>query len=138
MSSSCFSPVRDWSAVYSGLGTFAARNTNYRQKTSNEHPTRKSTTPVVISGKPKSSDTEHSEPPAKKQHRDSHCTAKHKNCTNVLSDQDSINLSLYLHNVPSQGPGVWRLNLDLLEDENFCAIISWTIQLHVLYKAFSS
>ena len=37
----------------------------------------------------------------------------------------------------SHGPGLWRQNLDLVEDENFCEMISNLIENHVAnWKAF--
>ena len=46
----------------------------------------------------------------------------------VFSDHDSVH-----------GPGVWRLNLDLLSDKDFCAVIVDEIQRHVSFKpAFPS
>ena len=57
----------------------------------------------------------------------------------VLSDHDSVYLSLDLHDVYTRGPGVWRLNLDLLNDENFCSQISELISAHVEFiEAFPS
>lgn len=57
----------------------------------------------------------------------------------VFSDHDSVNLELNLDNVYSHGPGVWRLNLDLLSDKDFCAVIVDVIQRHVSLKpAFPS
>ena len=41
----------------------------------------------------------------------------------VFSDHDSVHLELNLDNVYSHSPGVWRLNLDLLSDKDFCAVI---------------
>ena len=49
----------------------------------------------------------------------------------VLSDHDSVYLSLDLHYVYTCGPGIWRLNLDLLNDENFCSQISELISAHL-------
>ena len=48
----------------------------------------------------------------------------------MLSDHDSVHLSLDLH-VYTRGPGIWRLNLDLLKDELFCSQISELICTHV-------
>ena len=42
----------------------------------------------------------------------------------MLSDHDSVHLSLDLHDVYTRGPGIWRLNLHLLKDELFCSEIS--------------
>ena len=49
----------------------------------------------------------------------------------VLSDHDSVQLSLDLHDVYTCGPGIWRLNLDLLKDELFCWQISELTSAHV-------
>ena len=38
------------------------------------------------------------------------------------------------HNDSSHGPGLWRVNLELLKDDNFCNLISKTIKNHVLYQ----
>ena len=55
----------------------------------------------------------------------------------VFSDHDSVVLQLNLIDIFRRGPGLWRLNLDLLEDENFCDRISKLAENHVLYqKAF--
>ena len=57
----------------------------------------------------------------------------------VLPDHDSVYLSLDLHDVYTRGPGIWRLNLDLLNDENFCSQISELILAHVEFmEAFPS
>ena len=57
----------------------------------------------------------------------------------VLSDHDSVHLSLDLHDVYTHGPGIWRLNLDLLKDELFCLQISELISAHVDFmEAFPS
>ena len=40
-----------------------------------------------------------------------------------FSDHDLVHRELNLDNVYSHGPGVWRLNLDLLSDKDFCAVI---------------
>ena len=57
----------------------------------------------------------------------------------VFSDHDLVDLVMNLHNVSSHGPGVWRLNLVLLDDENFCSMISDIISRHVsLRKPFPS
>ena len=34
----------------------------------------------------------------------------------------------------SHGPGLWRLNLDLLDDETFCAQVEEIIGNHILYQ----
>ena len=49
----------------------------------------------------------------------------------VLSDHDSIDFSLDLHDVYTRCPGIWRLNLDLLKDELFCSQILDLIGAHV-------
>ena len=57
----------------------------------------------------------------------------------VLSDHDSVHLSLDLHDIYTGGPGIWRLNLDLLKDELFCSQISELICTHVDFiEAFPS
>ena len=57
----------------------------------------------------------------------------------VLSDHDSVHLSLDLHDIYTHGPGIWRLNLDLLKDELFCLQISELISAHVDFmEAFPS
>lgn len=45
-----------------------------------------------------------------------------------FSDHDSVVLTLNLANFVSHGPGVWRLNLELLEDSTFCEIIDSLLQ----------
>ena len=49
----------------------------------------------------------------------------------MLSDHDSVHLSLDLHHVYTRGPGIWRLNLDLLKNELFCLQILELISAHV-------
>lgn len=57
----------------------------------------------------------------------------------IFSDHDSVDLELELQNVFSHGPGIWRLNLDLLDDENFCIMISGIISKHAqLRETFPS
>ena len=57
----------------------------------------------------------------------------------VFSDHDSVSLSVDLDNVPTHGPGIWRLNLDLLSDEEFCNLITQLIQKLLPYQhAFPS
>lgn len=56
-----------------------------------------------------------------------------------FSDHDSVELRFDLQNVFSHGPGIWRLNLELLEEENFCAMISELIRKRILHQeAFPS
>ena len=52
----------------------------------------------------------------------------------VFSDHDSVNLILDLGDVFAHSPGLWRLNLDLLDDETFCAQVEEIIGNHVLYQ----
>ena len=47
-----------------------------------------------------------------------------------FSDHDSVDFSVELANVNNHGPGVWRLNLDLLKDEVFCSNIIKIIRSH--------
>ena len=55
----------------------------------------------------------------------------------VFSDHDSVVLNFNLIDMFSHGPGLWRLNLDLLDDEQFCEMISTLVEGHVAYqKAF--
>ena len=49
-----------------------------------------------------------------------------------FSDHDSVEFSVDLANVNNHGPGVWRLNLDLLNDEVFCSNI---IKICLLYTS---
>ena len=57
----------------------------------------------------------------------------------MVSDHDSVHLSLDLHDVYTRGPGIWRLNLDLLKDDLFCSQISELICTHVDFiEAFPS
>ena len=57
----------------------------------------------------------------------------------VLSDHDSVHVSLDLPDVYARGPGIWRLNLDLLKDELFCSQIAELIFAHVDFmEAFRS
>ena len=46
-----------------------------------------------------------------------------------------MHLELNLDNVYSHGPGLWQLNLDLLSDNDFCAVIVDVIQRHVSFKS---
>jgi len=52
----------------------------------------------------------------------------------VFSDHDSVNLIINLCDVFSHVPGLWRLNLDLLEDENFCTQVEEIIENHILFQ----
>ena len=52
----------------------------------------------------------------------------------VFSDHDSVNLILDLRDVFSHGPSLWRLNLDLLGNETFCARVEEIIGNHILYQ----
>ena len=52
----------------------------------------------------------------------------------VFSDHNLVNLILNLRYVFSHGPGLWRLNLDLLEDENFWAQVEEIIENHILFR----
>ena len=52
----------------------------------------------------------------------------------VFSDHDSVHLELNLDNVCSQGPGIWRLNLELLRNKDFCSVIVDVIQWHISFK----
>ena len=46
----------------------------------------------------------------------------------LTNPTDSVVLTLNLDNFVSHGPGVWRLNLELLEDSTFCEIIDSLLQ----------
>ena len=52
----------------------------------------------------------------------------------VFSDHDSVDLVFEAENVFSHGPGVWRLNLALLQDTEFCEMVSRTITEHVEFQ----
>ena len=52
----------------------------------------------------------------------------------VFSDHDSVDLIFEVENVSSHGPGVWRLNLALLQDTEFCEMISRIISNFVEYQ----
>lgn len=52
----------------------------------------------------------------------------------VFSDHDSVDLIFDVENVFSHGPGVWRLNLALLQDTDFCDTIVQTITKLVEYQ----
>lgn len=52
----------------------------------------------------------------------------------AFSDHDVVQWVADLHNVFSHRPGIWRLNLELLEDEDFCSEMSQIIRHHVLYQ----
>ena len=54
-----------------------------------------------------------------------------------FSDHDSVDFSVELANVNNHGPGVWRLNLDLLKDEVFCSNIIKIIRSHDSSRNFS-
>ena len=57
----------------------------------------------------------------------------------VFSDHDSVHHELNLDSVYPHGPGVWQLNLELLSNKDFCAVIVDGIQRHVSFKpAFPS
>ena len=57
----------------------------------------------------------------------------------VFSDHDFVSLQLNLHDYYSHGPGLWRLNTSLLEDELYCKKITELINDHKSYEeAFSS
>ena len=42
----------------------------------------------------------------------------------VYSDHDFVYLELNLHNAKPRGPGVWKFNNSLLQDEFFCVLMS--------------
>ena len=52
----------------------------------------------------------------------------------VFSDHDSVDLVFDVENVFSHGPGVWRLNIALLEDTEFCDTILQMIDGLVEYQ----
>ena len=52
----------------------------------------------------------------------------------VFSDHDSVDLVFAVEDVFSHGPGVWRLNLALLQDTDFCDSISQMITKLVEYQ----
>ena len=54
----------------------------------------------------------------------------------VFSDHDSVNFSVDLANVNNHGPGIWRLNLDLLNDEVFCSNVIKIIRSHDSCRKF--
>jgi len=51
-----------------------------------------------------------------------------------FSDHDSVDLVFDGKDFSSHGPGVWRLNLSLLQDTHFCEVITKTISEHVEYQ----
>ena len=54
----------------------------------------------------------------------------------VFSDHDSVDFSVELANVNNHGPGIWRLNLDLLNDEVFCSNVVKIIRSHASCRNF--
>ena len=57
----------------------------------------------------------------------------------VISDHDSVHVSLDLPDVYTRGPGIWSINLHLLKDELFCLQIAELISAHVDFmEAFRS
>ena len=54
----------------------------------------------------------------------------------VFSDHDFVEFSVELANVNNHGPGIWRLNLDLLTDEVFCQNIVQIIRAHDSCRKF--
>lgn len=57
----------------------------------------------------------------------------------VFSDHDSVDLIFEVENVSSHGPGVWRLNIALLQDAEFCDMITRLISSFMEYqRCFSS
>ena len=55
-----------------------------------------------------------------------------------FSDHDFISLRLNMHGYYSHGPGMWRLNSSLLQDDSYCKKITAVINDHLLYEAFPS
>ena len=49
-------------------------------------------------------------------------------------DHDCVDLVFDVKNVSSHGPGLWRLNIELLQDTEFCNLISRTISKHVKFQ----
>ena len=57
----------------------------------------------------------------------------------VFSDHDSVNLFLDLQNIPTHGPGIWRFNSSLLNDETYCSQVTVILNRHILLReTFSS
>ena len=52
-----------------------------------------------------------------------------------LSDHDFVSFVFGIPDAAKRGPGVWKLNNSLLDDQNFCGIIRNLIPSHVLYFA---
>ena len=52
----------------------------------------------------------------------------------VFSDHDFVFLSLALSNSPRVGPGVWKINNSLLDDETYCEQIRALIGRFLLFK----
>ena len=52
----------------------------------------------------------------------------------VFSDHDFVFLSLALSNSPRVGPGVWKINNSLLDDETYCEQIRTLIDQFLLFK----
>ena len=52
----------------------------------------------------------------------------------IFSDHDSVDLMFDIENVFSHGPGVRRLNLDLLQDADFCETIKQVIAQHLEFQ----
>ena len=52
-----------------------------------------------------------------------------------LSDHDFVSFVFDIPDAAKRGPGVWKLNNSLLDDQNFCGIIRNLIPSHVLYFA---
>ena len=55
-----------------------------------------------------------------------------------FSDHDSVDLFFDAKDVPSHGPGVWWLNLELLKDAEFCETIIRTISEHEKFQCYFS
>ena len=52
----------------------------------------------------------------------------------LFSDHDSVELVFDVTDFSSHGTGIWRLNLELLHDVEFCELITKTISEHVEYQ----
>ena len=57
----------------------------------------------------------------------------------VFSDHDYVSLHLDLQNIPTHGPGIWRFNSSLLDDETYCSQVTDILERHILLReTFSS
>ena len=54
----------------------------------------------------------------------------------VMSDHDFVDISLKIDDSPQPGPGIWKMNNSLLEDEDYCIRVQKVIEQHLQIDMF--